>query len=58
MNYEDETRRRRLYQEDIEFEKVWEWQDLIIQMTTGEPCRLVDNRKAYIKKRMALEELK
>lgn len=58
MNYIGETERHAEIQSDIEFEKLWEWQDLIMQLTAGEPWRLVDNREAYIKKRMALKGLK
>ncbi len=58
MRYAGETKRQLDIQSDIEFEKMCDWQDFIIRLTTGEPWRLVDNRDAYIKKRMALEGLK
>ena len=53
-----EKTRHKLIQEEIEFERVWSWQDELSRVINGESWRLVDNRDEYIKKRMALEGLK
>lgn len=55
MNYIGETKRQKEIQADIEFEIVCGVQVDIARISKGMPWRLVDNREAYIKKRMALE---
>lgn len=58
MNCKGETKRQSKIQYDINFQNDWEWQDKVERIFSGKPWREVDNREAYIKKRMLIEGLK